>query len=324
MLFRFSRLLMLIPLLAIASTTLAAGAVVHPQAAIRSEAAALTVEEYELVPDAEDSPDHIEFKDHVPSSVLDVRRAWREPPPAERLERINAVIGAWDYELRLNTTATTRPTYTLLYQDNPLVTDVTKIWPLAVNASETAFQLLLDSESQPTLVATQNTVGKLDKTGFAYFAPVYVGDDLVKVVAAQDEYKFYVERAGERVYTVTPQQQSVLPPVKGLWSWDGHWVLEAEGDIIIDGDSLNDQHGYSESFGWQVIAGEPFYFFRQDDQVRMSYAGEMVKGYHYARVVHYRCCEASIFNARGNRSMVWFYGLRDGMWYYVEAGIYEE
>jgi hypothetical protein len=30
-----------------------------------------------------------------------------------------------------------------------------------------------------------------------------------------------------------------------------------------------------------------------------------------------------MFNVSGNQSMVWFYALRDGMWMYVEAGVYQ-
>jgi hypothetical protein len=29
-----------------------------------------------------------------------------------------------------------------------------------------------------------------------------------------------------------------------------------------------------------------------------------------------------MFNISGNGTMVWFYALRDGTWYYVEAGVY--
>ena len=30
-----------------------------------------------------------------------------------------------------------------------------------------------------------------------------------------------------------------------------------------------------------------------------------------------------MFNVGGNGTMVWFHALRDGMWYYVEAGVYD-
>jgi len=76
------------------------------------------------------------------------------------------------------------------------------------------------------------------------------------------------------------------------------------------------------------LHGEPFYFFAPaasspGGRIAMSYAGQEVVPYVYDEVVHYQCCEPSMFNLSGNETMVWFYGLRDGMWYYVEAGVYD-
>jgi len=45
--------------------------------------------------------------------------------------------------------------------------------------------------------------------------------------------------------------------------------------------------------------------------------------YQYDEVVHYDCCEAAAFNVAGNERMVWFHALRDGIWYYVEMGVYQ-
>lgn len=289
-----------------------------------AEIGAFIVEMYELVPSTQDNPVHFEFRDYVPPAVLDVRRAWREPDPMIQVNAINAVMMPWGYLLQLNPITTAYPTYTLLYQGNPLLTDITAIWPLAVNASETDFRLIVASFSQMTLIVTPVTVGQIEMTTLAYIAPVYVGDDYVQVFADWDAQQFHVMRNGERIYTVIPDGLFVEPPVKALWSWQGQWVLEVEGDIVINGVSLNDQQGCSESFGWRLIAGQPFYFFRQGDQLMMSYAGEVVEPYRYDEVVHYRCCEEAIFNLQGNASMAWFYALQDGIWYYVEAGVYDE
>ncbi len=50
--------------------------------------------------------------------------------------------------------------------------------------------------------------------------------------------------------------------------------------------------------------------------------GQIVEPYRYDDIVHYLCCEPGMFNAAGNDTMVWFYALRDGVWHYVEAGVY--
>ncbi len=129
-------------------------------------------------------------------------------------------------------------------------------------------------------------------------------------------------RAGQVVYTVIPDGPFVEPPTKGLWSWDGHWVLELENDIIIDGQSLSAQAGYEAAFGWQLIGGQPFYFFQQGGQIAMSYACTTIEPYRFSEVIHNQCCEGSMFNLSGNAFMVWFYAQKDGMWDYVEAGLY--
>jgi len=282
----------------------------------------LTVEEYPIVSAAEDRPDHFEFKQRIGDDILSVRRAWREPDPAADLASINAVIGTWGYQLQAEISPKGIQVFTLLHQGNPLLSDLTHIWPVAVNGSGTDFTLLVESLSQGILVVIPDTVGQVDATHYAYIPPVYVGDDLFEVYADWDRGQFLVQRNGQTIYTVTPTGPFVEPPIYGLWSWDGHWVLEAEGDVIVDGQSLKQQLGAQEIFGWRLIAGQPFYFFKQADQIAMSYAGQVVEPYRYDEVIHYMCCEPAMFNVGGNATMVWFYALRDGTWYYVEAGVY--
>ena len=56
--------------------------------------------------------------------------------------------------------------------------------------------------------------------------------------------------------------------------------------------------------------------------IDVSSRGEALP-YQYDEVVHYDCCEAAAFNVAGNERMVWFHALRDGIWYYVEMGVYQ-
>jgi hypothetical protein len=282
----------------------------------------LTVEEYPIVSATEDTPNHFEFKQRIGEDILAVRWAWREPDPAASLAAINPVIGAWGYQLEAGTGQGGGPVFTLLHQGSPLLTDLTYLSPLAANASGTDFRLVVDSIAQGTLIVMPGTVGKVDTAHYLGIPPVYVGDDLFEVYGDWDRGQFLVQRNGATIYTVTPSGPYVEPPVHSLWSWDGHWVLESEGDVIIDGQSLKQQLGAQEVFGWRLIAGQPFYFFKQADQIAMSYAGQVVEPYRYSEVVHYMCCEPAMFNVGGNTTMVWFYALRDGTWYYVEAGVY--
>jgi hypothetical protein len=149
--------------------------------------------------------------------------------------------------------------------------------------------------------------------------PVYYGNDLISTRSEGCE-TIRLERGDEVLYTtqVEPQPDD---PVKGLWAWDGHWVLEVDGQLIIDGQSLNEELGYDEVFGWALLGGNFLYFFSQGGEVRLSYAGEILP-YTYEDVVHYQCCGSATFNPRYNEDMIWFHALRDGTWHYVEAGVH--
>jgi hypothetical protein len=281
--------------------------------------APLTAEEYPIVSAAEDQPSHFEYRDRLTDAILGVRRSWREPDSAVKVDAANRAINPFGYLLAADAGGTT---YTLYYHDSVLVSDVSSFYPVAVNSSGTDFRLLLDTVSQPaTLIVMPETVANVDTQTFFWIAPVYAGDDLVEVEVDWNAGLFYVRRAGQVVYTVTPSGPFVEPPVKALWSWDGHWVLEVDGTVLVDGESLNAQLGYDEIFGWQLIAGCPFYFFKQNGQIGVSYGGQTLP-YTYQDVAHYMCCEPSMFNLSGNGTMVWFHALRDGMWYYVEMGAY--
>ncbi len=280
----------------------------------------LVVEEYPLVSAAEDTPDHFEFKQRLTDQILNVRWTWRNPDPTVQIAQISQAISAWGYSL-VPTPGDPNAT-ALYYNDAPLVTDITHVWPLAVSASGTDFRLLVDSMSQSTLVVLPDTVGQVDSTHFVSIAPVFVGDDLIEVYADWDRPAFEVRRNGQTEYVLLPQEPFVEPPVKALFAWNGHWVLQTDTAAIIDGQSLNEQIGAAEVIGWQLIVGQPFYFFTYEGRLAMSYAGQIVEPYRYDQIVHDQCCEGSMFNLSGNGTMVWFYALRDGMWLYVEAGVY--
>jgi hypothetical protein len=152
-----------------------------------------------------------------------------------------------------------------------------------------------------------------------------VGDDLVAVDTGEQHERYAVQRGNETVYEFT---ELIVPgprvdnPVKGLWSWMGKWILEVDGQVIVNGESLEQELGYDEIFGWRLLNGQPFYFFRKENTIGVSYAGQVLP-YQYDEVIHYRCCEPAAFNVVGNEAMVWFHALRDGMWYHVEMGVYQ-
>ena len=147
-----------------------------------------------------------------------------------------------------------------------------------------------------------------------------------------------VERNGEEIYRIDVGPGSPIPTLRGLWAYGDHWLLETaritrreEGNMIYsdaigqvsqDGELLNSLLGYEEMFGLQLMAGKPFYFFKQDGLIHLAYDGQVVET-GYDEIPHYGCCSAGALNPRRAANMVAFFASRDGVWYYVETGVFE-
>jgi len=148
-----------------------------------------------------------------------------------------------------------------------------------------------------------------------------------------------LSRDGETIYTIQVGDPSPITTLRGLWVYDNHWVLEvaivtqernsqnevsldASGQIIQDGESLNERYGYQEAFGFQMMRGKPFCFSKKDGQIGISYDNQAVP-LGYSQVPHYWCCSAAELNPLSAENMVAFFAQRAGTWYYVEVGVFE-
>lgn len=126
--------------------------------------------------------------------------------------------------------------------------------------------------------------------------------------------------------------------VYGVWVHGEHWYMEmahvayetdgnttkgiTPGEIFRSGESLSQMYDYDETFGFQILAGEPFFFFKKGEQVGLNYAGEEVM-LGFDEVAHHYCCGFSVYNPRHYENMVTFFASREGKRYYVEAGVFE-
>lgn len=150
----------------------------------------------------------------------------------------------------------------------------------------------------------------------------------VEVVLQQDEITIFEFNGGD----VSPIQ-----PLRGLWVDQEHWILEiafvtnttdgntvhsnAVGQIYRDGLFLNEQYGYEEMFGFQLLDGKPFYFYQKDSRIHLSFNDEDLP-VTYDEVTHYQCCSAAERNPIAASNWVGFWGQRNGVWYYTEIGRY--
>jgi hypothetical protein len=127
--------------------------------------------------------------------------------------------------------------------------------------------------------------------------------------------------------------------LRGLWTYSEHWVLEVahvsltpvsnetplqpSGEIFLDGKSLNNRNGYDQTFGFQLMKGKPFYFFQQNGKIGVSYDGDETD-LDYDQIPHYQCCSEAELNPKASPGMVSFFAVRQGTWYYVEIGDFEQ
>jgi hypothetical protein len=148
--------------------------------------------------------------------------------------------------------------------------------------------------------------------------PVFVGNDLVTVELEKDDKTVVVRREKTIAYRLVLPEKRERFAVDGLVSWNGHWVLEFDDDVVIDGESLKARGGYTEVFDWMLVGGQPLFFFVKDGRVGISHRGEVLP-LAYDDVLHGGCCEMSGFNPQQASWGVRFHAKRGVTWLYVEA-----
>jgi hypothetical protein len=138
-------------------------------------------------------------------------------------------------------------------------------------------------------------------------------------------------RGDEVIFSVDAGLPSPALPLQSLWTFDDHWVLEIllaeediwEGRIYQDGQLVNQLHNYQDAFGFQLLAGKPFYFFQRDGKLGYSYDGQEIE-LPYDQIPHFNCCSASTLNPLPVKNMVAFYAQTGEDWFYDELGVFSQ
>lgn len=173
----------------------------------------------------------------------------------------------------------------------------------------------------------------------AYVIYPVTGDGHFRAVRASDSAKIVLllQQDETTIDQMDGGDVSPISPLRGLWVVNGHWILEtafvrnsidgnaiqsdAVGRIYQDGVLLNEKYGYEEMFGFQLLAGKSFYFYKRDGQVYLSYNNENLP-ITYDEIPHYACCSGAQLNPIAGSNWIGFWGQRDGVWYYTEIGQY--
>jgi hypothetical protein len=167
-------------------------------------------------------------------------------------------------------------------------------------------------------------------------------DKLVAVEGPTENGKVTAQvTSNEVVIFSTPiDPPGVTSSFRVLTVFDDHWVFEIAqekiippntplvdsffaGEIFVDGQSLNELHGYNESYGFQTIHGRQFYFYKRDGKIGVSYDGQEV-ALAFDGVFHYGCCSAGALNPRMAQNIIGFFAWRGDHWYYTEIGVFDQ
>lgn len=137
-----------------------------------------------------------------------------------------------------------------------------------------------------------------------------------------------VTRNDKEIFRTDAGEISPINPLQNLWTYDDHWILETNlfladtpfnGQIFVDGVSLNQEYGYDEAFNFQTINGQPFYFYRHNGKVNAQFDGQKIP-LGYDDVPHYLCCSDSGLNPRAWQNAVLFFGTIDETWHFIRIG----
>jgi hypothetical protein len=308
---------------------------VLPKETSQETETSLVIREVPIVAAVVDGPGHLEYDDRLGDEILDRIKALRDWSAERAMAQTNAALAPFGYRLdsrvRLNGTG---ETYNLYREgeEKPRLTDLSPIWPFLLSASVNASgtDLVLVTEHIPItnpwkLLKNSDEVQSLAReTGQLPLSPAYVGDALAYVTATGfPTITYQVEMDGQGVYTGTAAAYGAYYPLQSFTTWNGHWALEADDHLIIDGEDVGQTLGYDAVFGFTRLEDRSFFFFEWDGLVYITYDGQVLP-HTYDMVFHNRCCEAAIHNVEAGPDAVWFHALREGVWCWVEAGLANE
>ncbi len=293
-----------------------------------AQQAVVQVHEYALIEQSADNPDHASFQKRVPAAVMANRTGWNFQSPAADLKASNQALAPFGFHLALNPS----PPFSgfALYKKDALVArDIAHFWPVSVkngssssiSQAERDFLLPFVTLSGSRLVAS--TSGIHPWLG-QDTQPVFNGDQIAYADTYDSQASLIAGPNG--LYngsTSSSAAQKTAPdpsnPPSDLHTWGKHWALVTNGQATLDGQDLNKALGYASVFDWQIIAGQPCYFYTRSGITHINFAGQDLP-YTYDQIVHGNPGDLSIFNPGSNGHILWFYALRDGLWYYVEIG----
>jgi hypothetical protein len=301
----------------------------------------LTIEEHKLFPEKDMDAIECFQLECVPDNILEKRKKWRD---LNLVDQINEQLKPLGYTFKRNQQDRLEKSYDFYKGTNLLYSKLSYIYGFSISSSKKRFLFNASRKDGGGLFLD----GKL--TDWEGWRPQFLGEEIIDVYSVENfpekKYEYCSEMVKESKEQVRIKNRSVYEffivsypfdvVLKNFYVHKNHWVLEYmngkikggkvvdyPGTVVVDGVNLNKKHNFREIFNYIYLDNNPFYFYRDDSGfVKLSYGGEdlMPK---YEKVMHYGCGSYAACDPLSNQNMIWFFGLKNGFWYYVEVGVYQ-
>jgi hypothetical protein len=292
---------------------------------------------YDLQPGSLDQ--NQKFYERIPAGVFDQHQDRWAQPPSPTLDEVNAKLKDFNYHLEKTSTSDSARSesarsesarYTIYQGSQVLHNNVTYFGSIQVNTSKSDFLLPLTLNNSEVWILQKDRFEKWFSDA-PRFLPVFGGDDVFAIgqpgeITQNDQKVLGVQilKNGEPVYDLPlPYTGANKCPIQNFRAWGHEWVLEMDGTVVRDGQSLAEKNGYAQVFDWQVLNAKEFFLFEKNGKYGISYSGKEMP-VQFDTIVRWPCIDQQggqgyNFSARGNDRIAGFFAQKDGVWYYTEV-----
>lgn len=305
----------------------------------------LVIEEYQIISSDIATPDNIVFKKYIDPNIHEKRKKWRKFTKEffgeNDIENMNNILNDHDYHFQvIKEMNGNQSDYSFCYKDSVILQKIFNIRGFDYDKKNNSFIFIAKQWNNhrskqykfyfDSKILEMKSYSDINRIPF-YFTPIIVDTKVIEIVYIGKKHKYYglgdtlkyaVKVNSEVVTRFTTIQKTVDSPVKSFYQNNIDWILEYEDNAIVNGFSICEKYNLDKIFSFVYLKSKPFFFFEENNQISISYNDENYNS-EYDEVIHYKCCEPALFNVWSNNVMVSFFALKDGYWYYVEAGVYD-
>lgn len=227
----------------------------------------------------------------------------------------NRALAPFSYRLAAH--PATPVIYDLFKGDELLLTDITYIGGVSVNAAGDDFILWVEHGQSARAISEVrlNSVRTL-KGQDKGFNSAWLGANLIRFGLTPNRIEISSNDQIIQIFNAPPSGPTGIP-LRKFWSWQEHWFVEVANVLMQDGEIQNLKLGYEEIFAWRVLDDQPFFMMRKGPTYGMVYAGQELP-VQYEDILHGDlCCDLNSYRIMPIEHGVQFYALKDGDWWLV-------